>query len=276
MYLFNVLKTLVRFDGILKVRSDDYTEIGGVGEAFLTTHWSLIDDVNASDDVRNRALVSLLLKKYWKPVYCYLRRKGYDNEKGKDLTQGFFHDVVLGRNLIQKADQSKGRFRTLLLTALSRYLISDREYETARKRIPPHKLVPLDFIDSSEFPEPKSMATPEDAFNYAWTSSLVEQVLHEVEMTCHNQGQAVYWLVFQNRVLQPIMERTNPPSLGEICQRYGIEDGIKASSMILTVKRRFRSTLKKYLRNSVTSDEEEMDEFREIMQFLPKSMLYRE
>jgi hypothetical protein len=134
----------------------------------------------------------------------------------------------------------------------------------------------LDFIDPPEFPEPMAKSTPEDAFNYAWTSSLVERILHEVEMMCRDQGQTVYWLVFQNRVLQPIMERTNPPSLGEICQKYGIEDGIKASSMILTVKRRFRSILKKCLRNSVTSDEEEMDEFREIMKFFPKSMLYRE
>ena len=251
--------------------------MGGVQEAFLTTHWSLVDDIDASDDAdKSRALVGLLLKRYWKPVYCYLRRKGYENEQAKDLTQGFFHEVVLGRGLIQKADQSKGRFRTLLVTALSRYLISAREYETARKRIPPHKLVSLDFIDPLEFPEPTSKSTPEDAFNYTWTSSLVEQVLHEVETTCCDQGQAVYWLVFQSRVLQPIMKRTNPPSLGEICERYGIEDGIKASSMILTVKRRFRTTLKKYLRNSVTSDEEEMDEFREIMQFFPKSMLYRE
>ena len=131
------------------MRSDEYTDMGGVGEAFLTTHWSLIEDVGASDDKRNRALVSLLLKKYWKPVYCYLRQKGYDNEKAKDLTQGFFHEVVLGRALIQKADQSKGRFRTFLLTALSRYLISVREYETARKRIPQHRLISLDLIDQS-------------------------------------------------------------------------------------------------------------------------------
>jgi DNA-directed RNA polymerase specialized sigma24 family protein len=258
------------------MRSDDYTEMGGVGEAFLTTHWSLIEDIDTSDDTRNQALVSLLLKKYWKPVYCYLRRKGYDNEQAKDLTQGFFHEVVLGRDLIQKANQSKGRFRTLLLTALSRYLISAREYETARKRIPQRKLISLDLIDPPELSKSISKSTPEDAFNYAWASSLVEQVLHEVETTCRDQGQAVYWLVFQNRVLQPIMERTNPPSIGEICRRYGIQDGIKASSMILTVKRRFRATLKKYLRNSVTSDEEEVDELREIMQFFPKSMLYRE
>ncbi len=46
------------------MRSDEYTDMGGVGEAFLTTHWSLIEDVNASDDERNRALIELLIKKY--------------------------------------------------------------------------------------------------------------------------------------------------------------------------------------------------------------------
>ena len=214
------------------MRSDDYTEMGGVGQAFLTTHWSLIEDAGSGDEDKNRALIGLLLERYWKPVYCYLRRKGYDNERAKDLTQGFFHEVVLGRDLIQKADQSKGHFRTLLLTALSRYLISVREHETARKRIPPNNLVSLDVIDPREYPESTSRSTPEDAFNYAWTSSLLERVLNEVETICRDQGQTVYWLVFQDRVLRPIMERTNPPSLGQICQRYGIHDGIKVSSMI--------------------------------------------
>ena len=87
------------------------TDMGGAGQAFLTTHWSIIENVGSSDEDRNQALIGLLLSKYWKPVYCYLRRKGYDNEQAKDLTQGFFHEVVLGRNLIQKADQSRGRFR---------------------------------------------------------------------------------------------------------------------------------------------------------------------
>jgi DNA-directed RNA polymerase specialized sigma24 family protein len=258
------------------MRSNDYTEMGGGGDEFLTTHWSIIEDVDASNDERDRALVSTLIEKYWKPVYCYLRHKGYDNEKSKDLTQGFFHEVVLGRSLIQKADQSKGRFRTFLLTALNRFLISVREYETTQKRIPKHKLVSLDLVDPPKLPESISRSTAADAFNYAWTSSLVEQVLREVETACRDQGQEVYWIAFEKRVLQPIMERTNPPSLREICEQYGIEDGIKASSMILTVKRRFRAILKRHLRNSVTSDEEEVDELRDIMQFFPKFLLYKE
>ena len=93
------------------MRHDDYTDVGGTGEAFLTTHWSIIEDVSSGDEDKNRALIGLLLNRYWKPVYCYLRRHRYDNEQAKDLTQGFFHEVVLGRGLIQKAEKYKGRFR---------------------------------------------------------------------------------------------------------------------------------------------------------------------
>ena len=56
-----------------------YTDLGGTGYAFLTTRWSLIDGVRANGD-KNDALMDALLRQYWKPVYCYLRRKGFDSQ----------------------------------------------------------------------------------------------------------------------------------------------------------------------------------------------------
>ena len=123
----------------------DQTSMGGTGGIFLTTHWSLIED-SKSDENRSRVLIGLLLGLYWKPVYFYLRRKGYNNEEAKDLTQGFFHEIVLNRGLIQKAEKAKGRFRSFLLHALEQYLIDERHKQTAKKRIPKDKLVSLDTI----------------------------------------------------------------------------------------------------------------------------------
>ena len=88
----------------------DYTDLGGAGYAFMTTHWSLIESIRTGDD-SSHALIGSLLKNYWKPIYCYLRRHGYGNEEAKDLTQAFFHEIVLGNELVQQADQRKGRFR---------------------------------------------------------------------------------------------------------------------------------------------------------------------
>jgi len=252
------------------VRGDGYTDIGGTGKAFLTTHWSLIEKAGSSNEEKNKAFVGLLLNRYWKPVYCYLRRKGYNNEQAKDLTQGFFHEVMLGQNLIEKADAAKGRFRSLLLVALDRYLGDVREKETAQKRVPKGQFVSLEVVAPPEIPQSIAGSVPELTFNYAWVSALLEQVLEEVERECREDGKDIHWDVFCDRVLHPIMDRDNPPALKEIITKYGLQDEAKASNMIVTVKRRLQAALKQYLRDSVTSDEFVKGELEQIRQFFPK------
>ena len=249
---------------------DNYTDMGGTRESFLTTHWSIVEDAGSDDEDKNRAMIGLLLKRYWKPVYCYLRRKGYDNEQAKDLTQRFFHEVVLKRGLIEKADESKGRFRSFLLIALNRYLINVKYEESAQKRIPKDKLVSLDMVDLPELPYTVERSSPEESFNYAWVSSLLEQVLEQVEVTCQEDGRKVHWEVFHDRILQPVMDGREQPSLKEICEKYGIRDDVKASNMIVTVKRCFQAALRKYLRDSVISDEQVRGELKELRRFFPK------
>ena len=113
-------------------RYDYRTAIGGTKTKFGTTSWTKILDARTSTEERHSLIINELLDRYWKPVYCYLRHKGYDNEKAKDLTQGFFHEVVLGRDLLKQADKAKGKFRTFLLTALDRYTVDVYREETAK------------------------------------------------------------------------------------------------------------------------------------------------
>ena len=258
-----------RFQDVQTMRRRGYTDMGGVGEAFLTTHWSLIQNVQSKDE-GHRALMGLLIERYWKPVYCYLRHRGYDNEKAKDLTQGFFHEIVLGRELIQHANQAKGRFRKFLLVALERYLTSQHRQESAAKRRPKGKLHQLKYVDPADLPGLMGQLTPEESFNYAWTSILLDQLLKEVETACHRQGMTTHWQVFHDKILQPIMEETQAPSLKDLCSTYGIENPIKASNMIISVNRRFQATLKRRLRQSVTSDPEVYGELKELMEIFVK------
>jgi len=251
------------------MKSDDQTDIGGDGQTFLTTHWSLIESIRTEAD-SSQTLIGSLLKDYWKPVYCYLRRQGYANEEAKDLTQAFFHEIVLGKELVRQADQRKGRFRSFLLTALRRFLINVKKKETARKRVPGGKLVPLDVADPDALVAISDDASPDDCFNYAWVSSLLERVFEKVEAACDQDGKTAYWKVFEERVLQPIMDQTDPPAVKEICGKYGIPDGHKLANMVVTVKRRIRSALEKHIRQLVTSPEEVSDELREMARFFPE------
>lgn len=242
----------------------DKTDMGGMREAFLTTHWSVIEGVKKHQD-RDRALIGLLIERYWKPVYCYLRRKGYDNEQAKDLTQNFFHEVVLNRNLVERADSSKGRFRSFLLHALGQFLISQKRKDDAKQHIPGDKLVPLDIIDPPVLPETVLEGSPEECFEHSWKSSLLDWTLSELQTECLRHGLETHWKVFRDRVIQPIIEGNKPPSYQYICNKYGIDSESKISNMLVTVKRRFRAALKRQLRSTVLSEDDVNPELKEML-----------
>lgn len=248
----------------------DQTDIGGAREVFLTTHWSLIEDVKKHQD-KDQVLIGLLIERYWKPVYCYLRRKGSANEEAKDLTQSFFHEVVLNRNLVKRADSAKGRFRSFLLHALGQFLISQKRKETAKQHIPKEKLVPLDIIDPPVLPQAILKGSPEDCFIHSWKSSLLDWTLSEVQTECLGQGLEIHWNVFRDKVVQPIIEGKKPPSHRDICSLYGIESESKLSNMLVTVKRRFKTALKKQLRATVLSEEEITPELQEMLNLFHES-----
>jgi hypothetical protein len=244
------------------------TEMGGTGQAFPATHWERIDKIKSGQDA-DRALISLMLERYWKPVYCHLRRKGYDNECAKDLTQGFLHEIVLKRGLVHKADPSRGRFRSLLLTALKRYLVNVKQGESVRTRIPQEKLVPLTLVEPADLSHLMTESSPDEVYHYVWLSVLLDQVLSAVQTCCEQQGLQIHWQLFHDRVVQPILQDAAAPSLTELGQRYGIQDKKKVSNMLITVKRRFRSALKAYVRSTVASDQCVPEELAEIMKFFP-------
>ncbi len=247
----------------------DRTDMGGARETFLTTHWSLIEGVKEHED-QDQALIGLLLERYWKPVYCYLRRKGYQNDQAKDLTQGFFHEIVLNRHLIERADQSKGRFRTFLLHALNQYLADEHRKEAAQKRIPEGKLVPLDDRHLPELPRGVCELEPEQCFDYAWKADLLDRALSELKQWYLGRGMDAHWRLFRDRLLKPSIEGLEAPSLSQLCEQYGIETEAKASNMLGTVKRQFQTILTKQVRQTVLSGEAAEEELGEMFRFLKK------
>lgn len=254
---------------ILK-RNGEATASGGL-EPFPVTHWTDVFDARSDNEPRRQAALEGLLTTYWKPVYCYLRSKGHDKEASKDLTQGFFHEVVLGRDLIQNADRARGKLRTFLLMALERYAVSTQRAETAKRRMPEGGLVRLEWIEELSMPDTVHRGAPHEVFDYVWASSLLDRVLAEVGEECRRKGKSSHWQVFQARVLQPIMDDSKPPSLTQLCAEYGIPKETRASKMILAVKRWFRAALRRHVRQFVGSEAEVDEEIRYLLSVFSRS-----
>ncbi|HNS19882.1 MAG TPA: hypothetical protein PKH24_05255 [Sedimentisphaerales bacterium] len=245
------------------MRHRDHTDIGGTCDQFLSTEWSVIRSIQQGEDADD-ILIGRLTEQYWKPVYCYLRHKGLDNETSKDLTQGFFQQIVLGRDLIRRADRTRGSFRRLLLTALERYLRSEHRREIAWKRHGKGWQIPFDETSLTCIGGPMTCLTAEESFNYTWLASLLDEVLAEVEKECRVHGLETHWRVFHDRVLAPILNETEPPPLSEVAGMHGVADCATASNMIVTVNRRLQTALRRQLRRHVSMDamvEEELGDF---------------
>lgn len=89
-------------------------------DKFAQTQWTLI--VNPSGNGDPEAL-ERLSRAYWYPLYWFARRKGSGEHDAEDQVQSFFARLLAGRTL-KAANKARGKFRTFLLTAFHRFLIS--------------------------------------------------------------------------------------------------------------------------------------------------------
>jgi len=116
--------------------------VGSPDGAFPATHWSQFAALRAGVDGERTAILNFLIQRYWKPVYCYLRRAGCGEEEAKDLVQDFFA-FCLQRDFFDQADPARGRFRSFLLGSLQHFLANARRAAHAQKRRPEQGFVPL-------------------------------------------------------------------------------------------------------------------------------------
>lgn len=257
----------------MKVGMENYyerTDIGGHDGRFQNTCWTMIMQARTTNQERESLLVDQLLSRYWKPVYCYLRRKGYQNETAKDLTQGFFIDVVLQRDLLKQAEPGKGRFRTFLLSSLKRYVVDVHRVENAEKRRPKGQMLALDDMEISRIQASPQDDSAEACFTKAWMEDLFERVLTEVKDECIRSGKEAHWQLFEFRVLTPILTCDESPSLPVLCDRLHVDDVGRASNMIITVKRRLKKTMTRHLSQLGDGDSEVLEEIRALQLFLEK------
>jgi RNA polymerase sigma-70 factor (ECF subfamily) len=178
------------------------TDLMGHQRHFPPTEWELIRPAP------NLQSLDVLARRYWKPLYFYVRRHRFDVETSKDIVQGFLANV-LAHGTVSKADPKLGRFRTFMLAALSNF-IKDWSRTSARlKRGGGHRPVSLDFtsIEAEYTPQIASEEDPpEKVLNRAWARSLLEQSL--VELKGAPAHLKAFQLYLDGECYESIAERT--------------------------------------------------------------------
>ena len=117
---------------------------GGSRRGFPPTRWDVFEGLRQSrEDPDKSDILDTLIRLYWKPVYCYIRRRGYPCAEAKDLTQGFFLQWLNKKSFLLPR-RERGRFRTLLLASLDNYLRNQHRAGCAKKRTPAGGMVSLE------------------------------------------------------------------------------------------------------------------------------------
>ena len=180
------------------------------------------------------------------------------------MIQGFLSTKVLDGGLVSRADPGKGRFRTLLLTALDHYVVSVIRSEGAKKRSPEQGFVTID--DSSD--QLGAVQPPPDPFDVAWAHEIIAEALGRVKAECTASGRSAYWSVFDCRVVAPIFDGVEPVPYEQVVEKFGFRSPTEASNALVTAKRMFvralRAVVAEYARDEDGIDRE-IGELRAIL-----------
>ena len=142
---------------------------------FTTTHWSVVLAAGQSSSPASQAALEQLCRRYWYPLYAYVRRRGYSPEDAQDLTQSFF-ERLLERDLLADLRPAGARFRSFLLHALKNHLASEWTRAHAGKRGGTSAILSLDDLspEARYAQEAANAESPDAAFERRWASTVLQ------------------------------------------------------------------------------------------------------
>jgi RNA polymerase sigma-70 factor (ECF subfamily) len=169
------------------------TDDADAPRVFATTHWSVVLAAREGDaEAASRAL-ERLCRVYWRPLYAYIRRRGYGPHDAQDLTQEFFARL-LERNDLARVNPTKGKFRSFLLAALNHFLSNEWDRARAIKRGSGLTFISID----EESPEHRSLIESiadlpaERAFEKRWASALLDEAFGRLRQESVESGRAEF------------------------------------------------------------------------------------
>lgn len=162
----------------------------------IETQWAVVREAHDSRVSGNQAQ-SELIDIYGPSIKRYLLGSMRDEEGAAEVFQEFALRLIRGD--FRNADSHKGRFRSMIKTALYRLMI-DYYRRTKKQR----KLGSSEGIES--FAEPE-LETDDDSFSLAWRQSLLDESWNRLEQLEQQTGRP-YFSVLRARVDFPKLTTT--------------------------------------------------------------------
>jgi RNA polymerase sigma factor (sigma-70 family) len=231
---------------------------------FATTRWSVVLAAQGGTSLEDEARAALeqLCRTYWRPLYAFIRRRGFSQHDAEDLTQGFLAHLLAQSFLAGVAPQ-KGKFRSFLLASLKNYLADQRDRASAVKRGANFSFVSLNLEQGTEPYLESSLEnlTADMVFDRGWAMSLLEQARSRLETE---------YVAAHKRELYETLRRFNAmgngeQSYAEVAGQLNLPENT-LKSLVRRFRLRYRQLLREEVAQTVSSAAEVDDEIRYLLQ----------
>jgi DNA-directed RNA polymerase specialized sigma24 family protein len=240
--------------------------MAGSGDSpeFTTTLWGVVRLAGNGDGTQAGQALESLCRRYWYPLYAYSRRKGNGPEAAQDLTQGFFAHL-LSHQLLARADENRGKFRSFLLKSFTRFMGDEQDRSRAAIRGGGAEHLSFDAEDAETryCLETRDDWDPEKIFEHHWAVTLIERALARLETEFKDSGKSKEFIEMQPFLLGESDEAT----CATLAERLGVKPGA-ARVALHRLRQRYQKLCREEVAQTVTSPEDLEDELRHLRRVL--------
>jgi len=232
---------------------------------FATTRWSVILSCAAGkggQTGKTQKALEELCQIYWRPIFAFICRHGHSVTDAQDLTQDFFVMVLEG-NLLNLADPARGRFRSLLMKALTRFLRDASVSRRAQKRggkiqfvswddwmaeAPSRLAIPFQQLDHW---------SPERIYDVRWAATVVERALRRLGDECEARGRRRVFDVLSGMLAADREDF----SYSSLSKKLGVAD-TALKRVVHQLRQRYRFLIRKEVAETVEKPADVNEEIR--------------
>ncbi len=244
----------------------------GAEKTFKTTNWALVSQASSQSDQERLDALGELFETYSPSLIEFLERfYRFPPEKAQEAVQDFISDRFLRGNLLQKANHSRGRFRTFLLAAIRSFVTDRLRSENTQKRKPRNGLISLSNLNH-ELLQVEDSGQEESVFNDVFARQLIAEAIQRTHRYCQKTRQNDAWEVFFARILGPLFEDLPKTDYATLAENLNLPTARTAQLKLTTVKRIFSRHFRAALADYTANDHEADEELALLKDFLSKNL----
>lgn len=211
---------------------------------FPLTSWGMV--LRLREDRRKG--LETLCRRYWKPVFRFVRRTRPDAE---DLTQAFFAWLLEGGEALARYAPERGSFRNYLKVILRGFLSDEDDRRRALKRGGGRKIVPLEGAERI----PDDSGDPEALFDRAFRQEVLEEATRRARAAFPGD-KAVRWRAFE-------LYTAEKTTYAEVARTLGVKES-DVRNWLFAARERIRDEVRSQLAETVGDAEELEREYRSL------------